>query len=104
MSVKKDKCFNQIKESIKGIVVEDLSWLFFTLPSGKPLMIPMGTAPQGRYKNDLAFLQEAASTFSDAKDFKGKYNCSPTIYHFNHEWLAEEGKMLLTEGDEVIFS
>lgn len=104
MSVKKDKCFNQMKDSIKGIVVDDLSWLFFILPSGKPLMIPMGSAPQGRYKNDLAFLQEACSTFSGATNFKGKYNGSPQVFHFTNEWLADEGKMLLIQGDEVIFS
>jgi hypothetical protein len=67
-------------------------------------MIPMGSAPQNRYKNDLAFLQEACSTFPGAKDFKGKYNGSPKVFHFTHEWLADEGKMLLTQGDEVIFS
>lgn len=104
MSVKKDKCFNQIKESIKGVKLDDLSWLFFILPSGKPLMIPMGSAPQGRYKNDLAFLQEACSTFSGAKDFKGKYSGSPKVFHFTHEWLTDEGRMLLTQGDDVIFS
>lgn len=104
MSVKKDKCFNQIKESIMGINLDDLSWLFFMLPSGKPLMIPMGSAPQGRYKNDLAFLQEACSTFSGATNFKGKYKVSPKVFYFRNEWLADEGKMFLTQGNEVIFS
>lgn len=104
MSVKKDKCFNQIKESVKGINLEDLSWLFFILPSGEPLMIPMGSAPQNRYKNDLAFLQEACATFSGAKDFKGKYNGSPKVFHLTHKWLTEENKMLLVEGEEVTFS
>ena len=103
MSVKKDKCFNQMKKAIKGIAVEELSWLFFELPNGKPLMIPMGTAPQNRYKNDLVFLQEACATFSGAKNFKAKYSNSPTVFTFNNQWVAEENKMLLTEPVELVF-
>lgn len=104
MSVKKDKCFNQIKETIKGVNLEDLSWLFFILPNGKPLMIPMGAVPKNRYKNDLAFLQEACTTFSGATNFKGKYNGSPKVFAFNNQWLADENKMLLIESSEIVFS
>lgn len=104
MSVKKDRCFNQMKEAIKGIDVDELSWLFFDLPNGKPLMIPMGSAPQNRYKNDLAFLQEACATFSGAKNFKAKYNGSPKVFTFTNQWLAEENKMLPIEPTELVFS
>lgn len=103
MSVKKDKCFNQIKEAIKGIAVNELSWLFFELPNGKPLMIPMGSAPQNRYKHDLAFLQEACTTFSEAKNFKAKYNGSPKVLTFTNKWLEKENKMLLTNPTELVF-